>query len=68
MRGGSGGLGELVAGFLTDADAGLTALGDEFFKTGILAFAGYDDVVKTPAAGLERLFDRVDAVENFHEG
>jgi hypothetical protein len=25
-------------------------------------------VVKLAAAGLERLFDRVDAIENFHKG
>ena len=68
MAGCSRDLGQLVAGLLADANAGLAALGDQFFEAGVLALAGYDDVIKTPTAGLERLFDRVHAVENFHEG
>ena len=68
MGGGFGDKGELVAGFLADADAGLAEGGDELVDAEIVAFAGYEDVVKAAAAGLEGFFDRVHAVENFHSG
>ncbi len=67
MAGGSGHLGKLVAGFLADAHPGLPALGDQPGKAVVLALAGHDDVVKTATAGPQRLFDRVHAVEDFHE-
>jgi|CZKL01.1.fsa_nt_gi hypothetical protein len=61
-------LGQLLAGFLANGDAGSPALGDYLFEACILPFAGYDDVIETSPACPERLFNRVDAVKNFHEG
>ena len=68
MGGGFGQLGELVARLLTDADAGLAEGGDQLFEAKIVALAGYKDVVKAAAAGFEGFFDRMHAVEDFHEG
>ena len=68
MGGSFGGEGELLARLLQDANANLAALGDEAGQTGILALAGYQDVIEAPLAGLEGFLDRVQAVENFHEG
>jgi hypothetical protein len=62
-----GGGGQLVAGLLKDADLSLPALCDEALEPLVMAFAGDQYVVKTPFAGLERFFNRVQAVENFHE-
>jgi hypothetical protein len=59
---------QLLPRFLTHADTGLTAEGDKPVQSCILALAGYENMVKTPLAGLERFFDRMDAVENFHKG
>ncbi len=63
----SGKLGQLFAGFLTDAHASLAAFGHQLFQAHILPFARYQDVVKTPPPGSKRFLDRVDAVENFHD-
>jgi len=69
LVGGSfGGEGELLARLLQDANTNLAALGDEADKSQILALAGYQHVIKAPLAGLERFLDRVQSVENFHEG
>lgn len=68
VSGSFGQLSELVAGFLADADAGLTEGGYEVFEALVFAFAGYKHVVEASPAGLERLFHRVHAVQNFHEG
>jgi hypothetical protein len=63
--------GELLARFLADADAGLTGGRDEAFQAEALALfealAGDEDVIKAAAASLEGFFNRVHAVENFHE-
>jgi hypothetical protein len=59
---------QLVAGFLADADAGLAKGGDEALESEIFAFAGYQHMVKATPAGFEGFFDRVHAVQNFHEG
>jgi hypothetical protein len=58
----------LLAGFLADADACLAKGGDEAFETQVFALAGYNHLVEAAAAGLEGFFNRVHAVENFHEG
>jgi len=63
-----GGDGQLLARLLEDADAILAALGDQAGQTGILALAGYQNVIETALAGLEGFLDRVQAVENFHKG
>ena len=68
MGWGLGQLSEVVAGFLADADAGLAKGGYEALQTEIFAFAGYNHLVKATPAGLEGFFDRVYAVQNFHEG
>ena len=68
MGGGFGEEGELLAGVLADADAGLAEGVDELFQAKIVAFAGDQNVIEAAAAGLEGFFDRVHAVENFHEG
>jgi hypothetical protein len=60
-------LGELFAGFLADADAGLAAKGDQAFEALVLALAGDDDLVEAALASLESLLNRVHAVQNFHE-
>jgi hypothetical protein len=67
VRGSFCGERELLARLFQDADAGLAALDDQAGETGILALAGYKDVIKAPLAGLEGFLDRVQAVENFHE-
>jgi hypothetical protein len=68
MGGGFGQLGELVAGFQADADAGLAKGGYEALDTEIFTLTGYQDVVKASPAGLEGFFHRVHAIQNFHEG
>ncbi len=69
LVGGSfGSEGELLARLFQDPNANLAALGDEAGQTEILALAGNQDVVKAPLAGSEGFLDRVQAVENFHEG
>jgi hypothetical protein len=59
---------QLLARLFQDPNANLAALGDEACQTEILALARYQDVVEAPLAGLEGFLDRVQAVENFHEG
>jgi hypothetical protein len=72
MGGGLGHLRQLLAGVLADADAGLATGGDEAVKAQILtllqALTGYHHLVEAAAAGLQGFFNRVHAVENFHEG
>ena len=55
-------------GFLADADAGLAAIGDEAREAVVVALAGDEDVVEAAPAGFESFLDRMQAVENFHEG
>ncbi len=62
------GEGELLARLFQDPNANLATLGDEAGQTQVLALAGNQDVVKAPLAGSEGFLDRVQAVENFHEG
>jgi hypothetical protein len=59
---------QLLAGFLADADAGLTTKIDQPLKAVVQTLAGYQDVVETALAGLEGFFDRVKAIQNFHKG
>jgi hypothetical protein len=61
-----GELGQLLAGLVANANAGLAAEGDELVEPGILALVGDKDVVEAAAAGLDRFFNRMHAVENFH--
>ncbi len=63
---GAGELGELLAGLLTDADAGLAAGEDEAREAVVLALAGDDDVIEAAAAGAKGFLDRMNTVENFH--
>ncbi len=67
MRRGLGSEGELVARLFEDANAGLAALGDETFKTRVMALAGDQDMIEAPLAGFECFLHRVQAVENFHQ-
>ena len=66
MRDGAGQLGEVLAGLLADADAGLAAGQDEAREAVVLALAGDDDVIEAAAAGAKGFLDRMNAVENFH--
>jgi hypothetical protein len=60
-------LSQLIASFLSNPHAGLAALGDESSKPVIGALASHHHLVKTSASGSQRLFDRMDAIEDFHE-
>jgi hypothetical protein len=53
---------------LSNANAGLTAHGHQALQPVVVTFARNQNLVKTPPAGLEGLFHRVQPVENFHEG
>jgi hypothetical protein len=66
MSRGFGHQGELVAGVLADADAGLAKGGDQALQAEVFALAGDQNVVKTAPAGLESLLDRVYSVQHFH--
>jgi hypothetical protein len=66
VSGSLGELGQLLAGLRADAHAGRAAEGDETGDAGIFTLAGHENVVKAAAAGLERFFDRMQPVENFH--
>jgi hypothetical protein len=68
VGGGRGELGKLLASLGADADACLTTGFHEAGETVVVTLASHDHLVKTPAAGLEGLLDRMQAVENFHEG
>jgi hypothetical protein len=59
-------LGQLLAGLVANADAGLTTEGNELIEPRVLALVSYEDVVEAATAGLDRLFNRMHAVENFH--
>jgi hypothetical protein len=58
----------LLARFLTDADASLTALGHQLLETGVVALLSDEDMVETAASGLEGFFHRMQTVQDFHEG
>jgi hypothetical protein len=68
MTGSFGGKGELLARLLKDADTGLAALDDETLEAAVAALAGDEDVIEAAAAGLQSFLDRVQAVQDFHEG
>jgi hypothetical protein len=67
MRRSLGELGQLLAGLVANGDTGLAAESDELIEPGILAFVGDQDVVKSATAGLDRFFDGMHAIENFHK-
>jgi hypothetical protein len=67
MGRGAGELGKLFAGFLTDADTGQTAVGNEMSEAFVVALGGYQHLVETAAAGLESFGNRMHAIEDFHE-
>jgi hypothetical protein len=50
------------------ANAGLAAHRHQALKPIVLPFASNQNLIKTPPASLQRLFHRVQPVENFHEG
>ena len=66
VSGGLGELGQLLAGFLADANAGLAAEGDEAGDAGIFTLAGHENVVKAAMPSLEGFFDWMQPVQNFH--
>jgi hypothetical protein len=68
MGGGLGKQRQLVTGFLADADTGLTAQIHKPLQSIILALTSNQNVVKAPASGFERLLDRMNPVQNFHDG
>jgi hypothetical protein len=68
MSGSLGDEGQLLARFLTDADASLTALGHQLLETGVVALLSDEDMVETAASGLEGFFHRMQTVQDFHEG
>jgi hypothetical protein len=68
VGGGRGELGKLLAGLRADANARLTTGFHEAGEAVIVALARHYHLVKAPATGLEGLLDRMQAVENFHEG
>jgi hypothetical protein len=59
---------QLVTRFLANTDTSLAAYGYEPLQTFIVPFASHQNVVKAPPAGLERLLNRMQPVENFHIG
>ena len=67
MGSGFGGLRELIARLGTNPDACLPAYSNDAFQPVILALAGYQNVIETAAAGTQRFFNRMEAVEEFHE-
>ena len=67
MGRGSGALGELLAQLGAHGDTGLTAGGDDAGEALVVALASDQNMVDAAAAGLEGLFDGMEAVENFHE-
>jgi hypothetical protein len=68
VRSSSGELSELFAGLLANANTGFAASGNEAGEALVVTFASNEDLVKAAAARLERLLDRMHAVENFHDG
>jgi hypothetical protein len=60
--------GQLLAAFLADAHTGLAAQSHQLLKADIVPLLGYKYVVKTAASGLESLFYRMQAEQDFHEG
>jgi hypothetical protein len=59
---------QLLARLLADANSGLPAHRHQPLHALVLALASYQNVVKSPPAGLERLFNRVNSVQDFHDG
>jgi hypothetical protein len=60
--------GQLFARLLADAHTGFAALGQQFLEAEVVALLGYKHMVKTAASGPERLFHRMQTVQDFHEG
>ena len=58
---------QLLACLLADTHAGLTAQIHQPFQPIILPLAAHQYVVESPPSGLERLFYRMQPVQNFHE-
>jgi hypothetical protein len=67
MRLSSGELGKVLAGLLANADASLAAVCDQTSEAIIVTFARHEDMIEAASTGLERFFDRMHAVENFHK-
>jgi hypothetical protein len=59
---------QLLTALLADADAALAAEGHQPLQANVFAFAGYQNMVKTPPSGLDGLFYRVQSVQYFHRG
>ena len=57
---------QLISRFLPDPNTGLPAFGDQPRHAFIVAFAGDDDMVESSPARAQRLFHRVNAVQDFH--
>jgi hypothetical protein len=66
---GPGEAGELVPGFESDADTGLSAEVDQALEAivpAVVAFPGHADVVELPRTGADGLLDWVETVKNVH--
>jgi hypothetical protein len=68
VGGGLGNEGKLLAGFLTDTDARLTAPSHQLFEAGVVALLSYEDMVEAAASSLEGFLHRMQTVQNFHDG
>lgn len=66
MRLGLGNARELIAGFYRDADASGTSQGGEAIELCIATLAGDGDAVEATRTSPDGLFDRMQAVKNFH--
>ena len=58
--------GQLLPRFPQNADAVLAAEIDQLLEPRILALPSHDHVVKTPPAGPDCLFHRMQPVQSFH--
>ena len=67
MAGSAGDGGQLLAGLLGDPDSAAAAGGDDGFKARVMPFAGNEHLVKAAPSGAQSFFNRMQAVENFHE-
>jgi hypothetical protein len=68
MTGSPGDGGQLFAGLLSDADSAAAAGVDNGFKARVVPFAGNKHLVEATPSGTQGFLDRMQAVENFHEG
>ena len=68
MRGRFGHRGQLLAAFLANAHPGIAALSHKPLQPRIMTLIGHQHMVKAAAAGSQGLLNRMQAIQNFHEG